>query len=224
MGHFTELVAEDGHRFSAWRANPPGVPIGRLVVIQEIFGVNSHIRAVCDRLAAEGFRAVAPALFDRQVRSFTSGYSPEEVNSARELMKSYDPQSGLLDVEAARTSLAGEGPVAVIGFCLGGSVAWKAAARGGFAGAVCYYGGQVLSSTDLAPACPVQMHFGREDKGIPVDQVEAFAKARPEIEVHLYNAGHGFNCDERASYDPAASALAMERSMAFLRQVFLGAG
>ena len=220
MGQLTELVAEDDHRLGAWRADAAGSPLGRIVVVQEIFGVNSHIRAVCDRVAAQGFTALAPALFDRQQPGYESGYSPDEVAQSRSLMAGYNWDLGLKDVEAARRELAKEGPVAVIGFCAGGSIAWQASTQPGYRAAVCFYGGRVLKTADFANACPVQMHFGRQDQGIPVDQVGSFAAARADIEVHLYDAGHGFNCDQRAAYDEISARLAMERTITFLKAAF----
>jgi len=220
MGKFINIRAKDGHEMAAWRADPAGQPRGRIVVIQEIFGVNGHIRDICDRFADQGYTSVAPALFDRQQRDFATGYSEDEVAMARRLMNGFDWTAGALDVEAARSLMSGDGPVAIVGFCLGGSIAWTTSAQSGYVASVCFYGGKILKSKDLRPKCPVQMHFGRADRGIPVNEVEEFAVSRPDIEVYLYDAGHGFNCDQRASYDAASAGAAMARTMEFLAKAF----
>jgi carboxymethylenebutenolidase len=213
------LTASDGFDLGAYRADPPGPARGGVVVLQEIFGVNGHIRSVCDRLALDGYSAVAPALFDRFVPNFQSGYSPDEVAEARKHIGKLDWDAVMRDTAAAADLLRREGPVATIGFCLGGSVSYLAAVRlPGLAAAVCYYGGQIVRFADEAPRCPVQMHFGEQDHAIPLADVEAIRAKRPESEVHLYPAGHGFNCDERASFEPASAKLAWGRSLAFLEQ------
>ncbi len=221
MGETIRLTASDGHQLGAYRADPAGAARGGVVVLQEIFGVNHHIRAVCDRLAAEGYAAVAPALFDRFLPGFESGYSPEDIAEARKHLGALDWDALMRDTAAAADLLRQDGPVATIGFCLGGSVSFLAAARlPDLSAAICYYGGQILRFADEAPRCPTQMHFGEADHAIPVADVEAIRAKRPECEIHLYPAGHGFNCDERASFDPASAKLAWGRSMAFLEQGF----
>ncbi len=197
------------------------MPKGQVVVIQEIFGVNPHIRSVCDRLAAEGYAALAPAIFDRIAPGFQSGYSPDEVAEARKLIPQLDWDKLQLDVGAAIDLLEKEGPVAVIGFCLGGSVAFVTATkRDGLAAAICYYGGQIARHADQKPRCPTQMHFGDFDQSIPMADIEAIRAKRPDCEIHIYPAGHGFHCDERASYDAASARLAWQRSLAFLAKAF----
>ena len=219
MGEAIRLTASDGFEMGAYRADPAGPARGGVVVLQEIFGVNAHIRAVCDRLAAEGYSAVAPALFDRFLPGFESGYSPDEVAEARKHIGRLDWDAVMRDTAAAADLLRREGPVAAIGFCLGGSVSYLASLRlPGLAAAVCYYGGQIVRFADEAPRCPVQMHFGEQDHAIPVADVEAIRSRRPECEIHLYPAGHGFNCDERASFDAASAKLAWGRSLAFLER------
>jgi carboxymethylenebutenolidase len=215
------LTATDGFRLSAYRSDPAATPKGRVVVIQEIFGVNHHIRSVCDRLAAEGYSALAPAIFDRLVPGFQCGYSPEEIAEARKLIPQLDWDKLQLDVGAAIDLLEQEGPVAVIGFCLGGSVAFVTATkRDGLAAAICYYGGQIARHADQKPRCPTQMHFGDHDQSIPIADIETIRAKRPDCEIHIYPAGHGFHCDERASYDPASARLAWQRSLAFLAEAF----
>jgi carboxymethylenebutenolidase len=219
MGQTIELTAADGFKLAAYRAEPAGTPRGGLLVIQEIFGINSHIRSVCDGYAADGYLAVAPALFDRYERGVDIGYTPEDVARGVALKAKSGIDSALQDVEAARGVAAGAGKVGVVGYCWGGYVAWMSAARlSGFACALCYYGGGMLAAIAERPKCPVICHFGERDTGIPVAGVRQFAAAHPEIQVYIYAADHGFNCDQRGSYDAAAARLARERSLAFMRQ------
>jgi len=219
MGKMFELTAADGVVISAYRADPPGRPRGGLVVAQEIFGINSHIRSVCDGFAADGYLAIAPALFDRYQPGFEVGYSPEDIAKGRELKGKAHIDAALKDVAAARDVAAAAGKVGIVGYCWGGYVAWMAAARvAGFACAVPYYGGGMLEAMGEHPKCPVIAHFGERDTGIPVEGVRKFAAAHPEIQVHIYAADHGFNCDQRGSYNAPAAKLARERTLSFLRQ------
>ena len=219
MGTAIELTSPDGFRLSAYRAEPAGTPRGGLVVVQEIFGVNAHIRSVCDGYAADGYLAVAPALFDRYQRGVDWGYTPEDIARGREVRAQADAAAALMDVVAARDAAAQAGRVGIVGYCWGGFIAWLAAARvDGFACAIAYYGGGMPDAIGEKPRCPVLTHFGEQDAMIPVAGVQALAAAHPAMEVHLYAAGHGFNCDQRASFDPAAAAVARERSLAFLRR------
>jgi carboxymethylenebutenolidase len=211
------LTASDGHRLGAYRADPAGAPRGGVVVVQEIFGVNHHIRAVCDRLAALGYAAVAPALFDRFQPDFQSGYSPQEVAAARQLAMQRDWDAALRDTEAAVKVLRPTGSVAVIGFCMGGTMAFLAATRlERIAAAVSFYGGQITGFADEVPRCPTQMHFGEHDEHIPMTDVEAIRAKRPDCEIHVYPAGHGFYCDERASFHAPSATLAWERTLSWL--------
>lgn len=217
MGKAFSLQAADAHHLGAYRADPDGRPKGGVVVVQEIFGVNHHIRSVCDRFAALGYAAVAPALFDRFVPDFQSGYSAEEVAKARQYLTSIDWDAFLRDIAAAVETLRPLGPVAVIGFCMGGTVAFLAATRlDGLAASVCFYGGQIARFADERPHCPTQMHFGEKDAHIPMTDVDAIRARRPDCEVHAYPAEHGFYCDERASFDPESAMIAWGRSLAFL--------
>ena len=222
MGGWIRLKAGDGHDLEAWEARPDGTPAGRLVVIQEIFGVNGHIRKVCDGFAVDGYVAVAPALYDRAQARAEFPYGPEGFAGARELRAKFDNDDSLRDIEAAVRHLDREGAVAVVGYCWGGTLAWLAATRiVGLVGAAGYYGGQIAEHAGEEPQCRVLLHFGEADKGIPMDKVETVRAAHPEIPVHIYaGAGHGFNCDERGSYDAPAAKLARERTMAFLAEVF----
>ncbi|MCF2521518.1 dienelactone hydrolase family protein [Bradyrhizobium sp. G127] len=217
MGKTVTLTASDGFRLGGYRADPASKPKGAVVVIQEIFGVNSHIRNICDRLANEGYVAIAPAIFDRIEPDFQSGYTPEEVAVARKFVAAPDWPAMRRDTQAAIDAAAGVGPVGIIGFCLGGSVAYVAATKlSGLSAAVGYYGGAVARFADDKPTVPTQLHFGEKDGGIPLSDIETIKAKRPEVEVFVYpGAQHGFGCDERTSYDKASSDLAWQHSLAF---------
>jgi len=219
MGKPLSLTAADGHHLGAYRADPAGPLKGGVVVLQEIFGVNHHIRSVCDRFAALGYAAVAPALFDRFARDFQSGYSPDEVAKARQLLTDIDSSALVRDTAAAVEALRPVVPVAVIGFCLGGSIAFRSAAsQEGLAAAICFYGGQIVNFADEKPRCPTQMHFGENDAHIPMRDVETIRAKRPECEIYVYPAEHGFYCDERPSFHAESAAIAWGRSLAFLQR------
>ena len=217
--HFT-LTAADQHALGAYRAEPQGAAKGAIVVIQEIFGVSHHIRAVCDRFAGEGYVAVAPALFDRQQKNFESGYSPDEIANARKFIANPDWDAMLRDTNAAIEDVKAAGPVGIVGFCMGGTIAFLAATRlTGLAAAVAYYGGRIVAFADEKPRCPTQMHFGEKDQSIPLSDVETIKQKRPDCEIYVYkDAQHGFHCDERASYSADSAAQAWERMQAFLKK------
>lgn len=217
MGHDIKLTASDNFTLGGYRADPEGPAKGALVVVQEIFGVNHHIRNVCDRYARAGYVAVAPSIFDRSEPNFQCGYSPEEVAVARKFVANPDWVAMLRDVAAAVDSVKDVGPVGIVGFCLGGSVAYAAATKlSGLRAAVGYYGGAILRFADDKPRVPTLLHFGEKDTGIPLHDVEAIRASRPEVEIHVYpGAQHGFSCDERASYDKASADLAGQRTLAF---------
>ena len=218
MSQQIELVAADGHRLGAYVAAPQGAARGAVVVIQEIFGVNSHIRSVADGYAGEGYLAVAPALFDRLERGLEIGYGDADIQRGIALKGKSPNDKALLDIAAAiaHAQQAGGGKVGSVGYCWGGLLSWlSACSLDGLAAAVCYYGGGMPDQKQLQPRCPVLAHFGRQDHAIPLAGVEAFRAAQPGVELHLYDAGHGFNCDQRGSYDAASAKLARERSLAF---------
>jgi carboxymethylenebutenolidase len=217
VGQEIKLTASDNFQLGGYRADPATAPKGAIVVIQEIFGVNHHIRAVCDRLAAEGYVAIAPAIFDRVAPNFQSGYSPDEVTEARKLIASPDWAAMLRDTQAAIDAVKNVGPVGIIGFCLGGSIAFVAATKlSGLTAAVGYYGGAIVSFAEDKPNVPTQLHFGEKDAGIPLSDVETIKAKRPEVDIHIYpGAQHGFHCDERASYDKTSADIAWPRSLAF---------
>jgi carboxymethylenebutenolidase len=217
MGHDIRLTASDGFQLGGYRADPTGAPKAAVVVIQEIFGVNHHIRAICDRLAGAGYVAIAPSIFDRIEPHFQSGYSPDEIAVARKFVANPDWPAMLRDTQAAIDAVRDVGPVGIIGFCLGGSVAYAAATKlAGLSAAIGYYGGAIVRFADDKPKVPTQLHFGEKDTGIPLADVETIRGKRPEVDIHVYpGAQHGFNCDERASYDKASADLAWPRSLAF---------
>lgn len=221
MSQFIDLDAKDGFRFPAYVAEPAGRPKGAIVVLQEIFGVNSHIRSVADGYAAAGYLAVAPATFHRVKPDVELGYTGDDMQAGSALKAAVEalPAPGVLqDVQAAVDYAARAGKVGIVGFCWGGLLTWRAAASvSGLAAAVPYYGGGMTTPEESAraPKVPVLAHFGSRDHWIPVDTVEAFKTAHPEVEVHVYGADHGFNCDQRGSYDAESAKLARERTLAF---------
>lgn len=219
MGEIITLTASDGHKLAAYRADPPGKPKGGLVVVQEIFGVNEHIKAVCDDYAARGFLALAPALYDRQQRNAVFGYMLEEMTRVRALRGAIDWQKLPLDVAAAIAALR---PlrVGMVGYCLGGSVTWLAACRLGIEAGSCYYATDIAKQYQDEPNCPVIMHFAERDHIISLETVEKFRSTHPAIPVHVYPADHGFNCWHRAdtNYHAPSSKLALERTLALFER------
>lgn len=217
MGSHIELIAADGHRFAAYRAEPAGKARGALVVAQEIFGVNSHIRAVADGYAADGYVTIAPALYDRAQRNYETGYSQDEIQAGIKVMSGLDWANTLRDVQATIDVLKGAHKVGIVGYCWGGTVAWLSASRAaGLACAIPYYGGGIPNFISEQPKCPVMFQFGERDTMPNLEQARQIAAAHPTATTHLYAAGHGFNCDQRGSYDAAAAALARSRALEFL--------
>jgi carboxymethylenebutenolidase len=216
MGKTLSLAASDSHKLSAYRADPKGKPRGGLVVIQEIFGVNSHIRELCDGFAADGYAALAPALFDRIRPGIELGYEAKDITEGRELRAKLSWDDTFKDVAAAIKAVADAGKVGIVGYCYGGSVAWRAAANlSGLACAVGYYGGMIAEYKSEQPKIPVLLHFGETDASIPLADVEAVRKAHPEVPIHIYPAGHGFSCDHRASFHRPSHDEARKRTMEF---------
>lgn len=211
------LVAQDGHAFAAYEAKPTGKPKGGIVIAQEIFGVNSHIRSVVDGYAADGYHVIAPALFDRDTRHYETGYSPDDIAAGRAVIGRLDWANTMKDVAATVEHLRTAGRVAVIGYCWGGTIAWLAAARlSTVAAAVGYYGGGIPDFLDEAPKQPLLLHFGEKDPR-PSPECAATINSRyPAVKTFIYPAGHGFNCDQRGSYDAASATLARARTLAFL--------
>ncbi len=225
MGEQVTLKAADGHEFGAYVATPEGTPKAALVVVQEIFGVNEHIRSVTDGFAAAGYLAIAPALFDRYERDVELGYDGADMQKAMTFVPRLNMQWAAADTLAAVTYARDEykTKVGVVGYCLGGSVAWFAAATMPIDAAVGYYGGFIAKSLDHAPKAPIILHFGEKDAHIPLSDVEKIKAAYPDVPVYTYDADHGFNCDARGSYDAPSARLALERTLAFLDEHLTGA-
>ena len=217
MGTQISLTASDGFKLGGYRADPQGKPKGGLVVIQEIFGVNHHIRNVCDRFAALGYASVAPAVFDRISPNFECGYTPAEVENARGYIAKIDWAAMMRDTAAAIDAVKSAGKVGIVGYCMGGTVAFLAAGKlDGLSCAIGYYGGAIVRFADDKPKMPTQLHFGEKDAGIPLSDVETIRAKRPDVEIYIYpGAQHGFHCDERASYDKTSADIAWPRSLGF---------
>lgn len=214
-GTSVELTASDGHKFSAYE-NKPADASAALVVIQEIFGVNAHIRSVVDRYAALGLHTIAPALFDRSEANVELDYTPEGVEEGKAVRAKVAWEAATADVGAAVARVSATGPVGVVGYCWGGSLAWLAANELPIAAAVGYYGGQIHQFRDREPQVPTMLHFGAIDKGIPLDQVMEVRASQPRPRVHIYGrADHGFNCDARSAYNELSAKLAQTRTVAF---------
>lgn len=221
MAEWTTVQAEDGHTLDLYVARPAGPPVAGLVVLQEIFGVNSHIRSVADGFAKNGFLAVAPALFDRIEKGIQLGYEGADRDRAMACLKQMVPSNAVKDVAAALAYArqATGMKAGVIGYCWGGLVTWLSATRLHPDAAVGYYAGGIGNFALETPQAPVQLHFGRQDTHIPAEQVEKVHSAHPAVEIHWYeNAGHAFNCDMRSSYNAEAAAAARIRALAFLRR------
>ena len=224
MADWLRLYADDGHEFSAYHSIPFSTPCkGRVVVIQEVFGVNQHIRDVCERFSQSGYDALAPSLFDRLEPGVQLGYSTEDVDKGRDLRSRLEWNDALNDTLASISYLAQSGPVAVVGFCYGGAIAWLAASTPHARMAVCYYGSYIHQFRDQHPQCPVLLHFGALDSIIPLENVEDIraenTEANPDICIYP-DAGHGFNCDLRDSFHGPSAELAWQRTLDFLSQNF----
>jgi carboxymethylenebutenolidase len=222
MGEYTTIMARDGHEFQAWLAAPPGKARGAVVVIQEIYGVNAHIRRVTDDFAAQGYTAIAPCLFDRVRRGIELGYAPEGSQEGVGYLKQLQPEATLKDLAAAVAVVRSSGRVGTVGYCFGGAISYLAACRLPVTCAVVYYG-KLVDYLGEKPKCPVMYHFGTADTSIPMSDVDKVkAAADPRADFNLYaDAGHGFNCDQRASFNAAAAALARTCTLDFLAR-YLG--
>ena len=214
MGTTIELTAGDGHKLSAYVAEPAGKARGGVLVIQEIFGVNEHIRSVCDGYAQDGYRALAPALFDRVERGVELGYDGTAMQRGGGITMQLKPGDVLRDLQAAADELAKSGKVGVVGYCYGGTMAWAAASRlEHIAAASSYYGGRIAQQLDKAPRVPVILHFGEQDAMIPMTDIDKVRAAFPDVPIYVDPAGHGFNCDARGSYHAESAKLARERTL-----------
>jgi carboxymethylenebutenolidase len=214
MGDSIRLRAEDGHEFEAWRADPMMPRKGAVVVVQEVFGVNAHIRDVCDRFAELGYSVIAPALFDRIQPGVELDYDEPGVTKGRELVGELGWDAPMVDIWASAKALRADGKVGVVGYCWGGSVAWLAGCRLDVGCVSAYYGRHIVEFLDEKPRCPAILHFGAEDALIPPDNVKKVQAAHPNILVYVYaGAGHGFNCDRRADFRPDAASSALQRTL-----------
>lgn len=219
MNRFIDVVASDGHQLDAYFAEPPGTPRGGVVILQEFFGVNAHIRRIADDYASYGYLALAPALFDRVEKNVDIPYDAEGMERGRALRAMLEQKNTLVDVRAAIGEVARHGlKVAAVGYCWGGVLAYLESLRGnGLTSAVAYYGAQIPDYIEEPPKIPVLMHFAGYDEYMQDDEPERFAAAHPEIELYRYRGTqHGFNCDMRPHYDADAAALALDRTKAFL--------
>ena len=220
MGEMINLTAEDGHKLAAYKATPEGKPRGALVVVQEIFGVNHHIKSVTDRFAKEGYLSIAPALFDRVERGFESCYLPADIDRGRAVRGKLSIDHAVMDVRAAVKEAQKSGmKVGVVGYCFGGTMAWLAATRiDGIAAGVAYYGGGIADTATERPKVPVIFHWGETDASIPKEHWEKVKQNHPGLTQYVYPAGHGFHCDERGSYHKPSADQAMERPLQFFKQ------
>lgn len=219
MGSTIQLTAADGHKFSAYKAEPAGKPRGAVVVIQEIFGVNDHIRKVADGYAADGYLAIAPALFDRIRPGIEIGYSMAEIQEGFGYKTATKTDDALQDIQAAVNEAGKAGKVGAVGYCWGGFLAWMSAANlKGLAASAPYYGGGIPDVADQKPKVPVIMHFGEKDSYIPMEGVAKVKAAHPDQQIYTYNADHGFNCDQRGAWNAEAAKLARQRTLDFFNQ------
>jgi carboxymethylenebutenolidase len=222
MGQTLNLTSSDGFKFSAYLAQPPGKPRGAMIVVQEIFGVNGHIRSVADGYAADGYVSIAPALFDRVHPGLDLGYSQPDIEKGRSYIPKVDMDKAIQDLSSALAHVKAHGKVGVVGYCWGGRVSWVSAAKvDGLACAVSYYGGGIPGLADLKPKAPLMFHWGELDQAIPIDSVKEFIGKHPELAANSFvypGAGHGFNCNERGSYNPEAAKQARERTLGFIRK------
>lgn len=221
MGERITLTASDGFILNAYRARPEGTPRGAVVLIHEVWGLNHWIRSVVDRWARHGYLTVAPAMFDRVDFGYESeNYGPDQFTIIGEMMKRFDNGKAQLDVEVAIKAVSEGGKVGITGYCFGGRIAWVAAHHGlGLTAASGYYGGGVPSYIDLKPVIPLEMHYGDQDTGIPLEQIERVKARHPEADIYVYPAGHGFcNSDRPDKFDEAACTKASARSLAFFHK------
>ncbi|MDC1035597.1 dienelactone hydrolase family protein [Alphaproteobacteria bacterium] len=218
MSEFLELKSIDDHKFSAYLSQPIDKPIGGLVILQEIFGVNTHIQEITNFFSDKGYLTIAPSLFDRSERNVALGYDEDSISKGRNL-KSLCDKNALKDIDAAISLVSSAGKVGVIGYCWGGSLSWRIACKNtNLSAAVCYYGGDIPNLKELKPKCNVMTHFGELDQGIPIANVRIFKEANPEVLTYTYPADHGFNCNHRRQYNEVSSKVALDRTLKFLKK------
>jgi carboxymethylenebutenolidase len=222
MGRTIHLNTSRMQCIGAWLAEPATTPKGGIVVIQEIFGVNEHIRDVVERFAAHGYRAIAPAFFDHVETGVELGYDEAGFRRGRELVGEISFDQAIADVASAAEAIASAGRIGCVGYCWGGTIALLAATRLGLP-AVSYYGARNVAHLDERPKAPVEFHFGARDPSIPPAAIERHREALPDAPVHLYPAGHAFNREvDPDAYDAASAALAFERTLAFFERNLSG--
>lgn len=221
MGELIEIGAVDGHRFKAYRAAPAGESKGTVIIAPEIFGVNAHIRNVADNYAKAGFVTLAPQLFDRSERDYEAGYEQTDIAAGIAIIEMIGFDEVLRDLDACIAHTGSAGKVVVVGYCWGGTIAWLAAAKtAGLSAAVAYYGGGIPDYADQSPQCPLMLHFAELDTRPDLAQAQEIAANHPDSPAHFYPAGHGFNCDQRGSYDAESARIALERTLDFINQLF----
>lgn len=224
-GTMTKMKMSDGAEIGVYHVEPKntgsgGARRGGLVVVQEIFGVNAHIRDVCEDYANEGYEVLSPALYDREAPGFETGYSPEDIQKAIKIARGEHPfELSIKDALTCIDALAAKGKVFITGYCYGGTVVWAAACRSDhLAAASGYYGGQIAQMNNLEPKCPTILHFGETDHGIPMSDVDKIRATHPGVQVYVYEGvGHGFNCNKRPDYNEAAAKLAKQRTLELFR-------
>ena len=218
MNEFIEITAKDKHQFKAYISQPFEKPKAGLVIIQEIFGINTHIRQIADLYASKGYLCIAPALFDRIEKNVTLHYDEKGISKGR-FLKDLCDKNALKDIEASISVVSSAGNVGVIGYCWGGSLSWRIGCKSSnLSASVCYYGGDIPKLRDLTPKCNILTHFGELDKGIPIKEVKIFEKKRPEVLTYTYPADHGFNCDHRSQYNEICANTALDRTLKFLEE------
>lgn len=216
MGEWVNLDTHHGV-VRAWQATPEGRPRGGLVVIQEIFGVTAHIRAVADDYAAQGYQVLAPAFFDQIEPGLELDYDGPGTERGRSLIGELGWDKPLEVVQAAASRLAPAGRVGTVGYCWGGTVALLAALRLGRP-SVSYYGARNVQFLEETPKAPVLFHFGEHDASIPPEAIARHRQAWPQAPIHVYPADHAFNRNEGHAYDAASATLARQRTLDFLAE------
>ena len=218
MNELIEIKANDNHKFTAYVSQPSGKPKGGVVILQEIFGVNSHIKEVTDLYASKGYLCIAPSLFDRIEKNVVLDYDEMGISKGRNLKEICD-KDALKDIEACISVVLSAGKVGVIGYCWGGSLSWRIGCKSSnLSAAICYYGGDIPNLKDLKPKCKVLTHFGEFDKGIPIKNVKIFEETRPEVITYTYPADHGFNCDHRSQFNKTCANIALDRTLKFIEK------
>ena len=222
MNELIKLTAKDHFEFEAYLAKPLGNPVGAIVLLQEIFGLKSHIKATADKYAAEGYLVIAPATQARSEPNLSLGYTQEDMAKGfahKTFVENLPNEVSMQDIQAAINYVSHAGKVGIIGYCWGGLLSWKSACKlNGLSAAVSYYPGGIANEKELRAKCPVLMHFANQDSHIPLSDVELFKNAQKDVEIFVYEGQHGFNCDQRASYNQEAAELARERTLLFYKK------